>query len=212
MLGPVLSSLTLTNAKKKKENQPFLSVHLIAAPTPNPHPATKPRRLGLGPWTQSALQKCQHPECVRKGKSPFYEKSPTILALPQGRALAGTPPRHTPGKRRWRQVTSLRSGSLLRTLGSPAGRTPTWRPQPARPPCRRSDWPRAAGAAPRLEATPPNGAGTRREVAAMRAAPQERHLDAGPMPAASPLPSATTRGLRPAPSPSALRKERSPQR
>lgn len=117
--------------KKKKGNQPFLSVHLIAAPTPNPHPAARPRRLGPGPWTQSGLQKCRHPECVRKGKESLLFKKKKILALPQkGRALAGTPPRRrTPGKRRRRQVTA-RSGP--RTLRSPARRTPTWRPQPAR--------------------------------------------------------------------------------
>lgn len=179
MLATVLSSPKPTNAEReKKEGKAAFPIRLAKCRS---HPQPSPRNQASEPGAGSladCLQKRQHPECVRKAKPslPVYEKPPTILSLPQGRELAGPPPRHTPEKRRRRHVTLLWSGSVLRTLSSPGGRTPTWRPQPAHsrlgPRCRRSDWPSAAGAAPRQEATPPNGAGTRREVAAMRTAPR----------------------------------------
>lgn len=167
--------------QQRKKNQPFLPVQLNV---PSPHFQS----LEDWVWVPGRLQKCQHSAYVRKGRSScpsaiFYEKSPRSLSLTQGRAIAGPSPRYHPGKRRWPHVTVLRSGPVLRSLISPSSgassaqprRTPTWRPQPAHsrlgPHAWRSDWPRAAGAAPKQEAIPPKWACTRRELAATRAAP-----------------------------------------
>lgn len=48
----------------------------------------------------------------RRPSATLYEKSPGILSLAQGRAVAGPPRRNPPGNRRWPRRTRLRTGPV----------------------------------------------------------------------------------------------------